>query len=74
MLTHTHAGRARLRRSVATSHAPVILKRGCYIAGAIILQGVTVGDAIIGAVTRDVPPQTTVEARPPVTGVNLSEM
>lgn len=82
VLTHTHAGRSPLTAGrLPPSHAPVILKRGCYIgAGAIILQGVTVGEcAIIGAgavVTRDVPPQTTVAGVParPVTGVNLSEM
>jgi acetyltransferase-like isoleucine patch superfamily enzyme len=64
-LTHAHAGKSPLtERTFPPIHAPIVLKRGCYIgAGAIILHGITIGEeAIIGAgavVTRDVPAHCT---------------
>jgi len=60
LLTHTHTGKSPLSEGVIPpSHAPVVLRSGCYIgAGAIILPGVEIGEeAIVGAgavVTKDV--------------------
>ncbi len=61
LLTHTHAGKSPISEGkLPPSHHPIRLCEGCYIgAGAIILEGVTVGEnAIVGAgavVTRSVP-------------------
>lgn len=70
ILTHTHAGKSPLTSTyLPPSHAPVTLRRGCYIgAGAIILPGVEIGEAaIVGAgavVTHNVPAATAVVGVP----------
>jgi acetyltransferase-like isoleucine patch superfamily enzyme len=61
VLTHIDVGHSPLRaKELPTEQAPVVIKQGAYIgAGAMILQGVTVGEcAVVGAgavVTDDVP-------------------
>ncbi|MBC8509833.1 MAG: acyltransferase [Anaerolineales bacterium] len=60
-ITHTDVGKSPIVAQKPPTHAPIILRRGAYIgAGAIILQGVEIGeDAIVGAgavVTKSVPP------------------
>ena len=70
ILTHTDAGSSPLKDQViATSQAPVIIRRGAYIgANATILQGVEIGESsVVGAgavVTRSVPPSTVVAGVP----------
>ena len=70
ILTHTDAGTSPLKdRSIKTSQAPVIVRRGAYIgANVTILQGVEIGaSSIVGAgavVTRSVPPSTVVAGMP----------
>lgn len=70
ILTHTDAGSSPLKdRLIATSQAPVIIRRGAYIgANVTILQGVEIGESsIVGAgavVTRSVPPSTVVAGVP----------
>ena len=70
ILTHTDAGTSPLKdRSIKTSQAPVIVRRGAYIgANVTILQGVEIGaSSIVGAgavVTRSVPPSTVVAGVP----------
>jgi acetyltransferase-like isoleucine patch superfamily enzyme len=52
ILTHTDVGNSPLRESIfPPRHAPVVVRRGAYIgAGAVILQGVTIGEcAVVGA-------------------------
>ena len=62
ILTHTDAGNSPLRdKSIATSQAPVVIRRGAYIgANVTILQGVEIGESsVVGAgavVTRRVQP------------------
>lgn len=64
MLTHMDVGHSPLGdEGFATRRSPVVIKQGAYIgAGAIILQGVTVGEcAVVGAgavVTEDIPDYT----------------
>jgi len=61
ILTHTDAGNSPLKdRSIVTSQAPVVIRRGAYIgANVTILEGVEIGElSVVGAgavVTRDVP-------------------
>ncbi len=61
VLTHTDVGASPLRvKNLPPQQAPVLIKGGAYIgAGAIVLQGVTVGEcAVVGAgavVVEDVP-------------------
>lgn len=61
ILTHIDVGHSPLgERDVPTGKSPVVIRHGAYVgAGAIILQGVTVGEcAMVGAgavVTRDIP-------------------
>jgi acetyltransferase-like isoleucine patch superfamily enzyme len=70
ILTHTDAGTSPLRdRSIETSQAPVIVRRGAYVgANVTILQGVEIGESsIVGAgavVTRSVAPSTVVAGVP----------
>jgi len=70
ILTHTDAGTSPLRdRSIETSQAPVIVRRGAYVgANVTILQGVEIGESsIVGAgavVTRSVSPATVVAGVP----------
>ncbi len=70
ILTHTDAGTSPLKdRSIKTSQAPVIVRRGAYIgANVTILQGVEIGESsIVGAgavVTRSVSPSTVVAGVP----------
>ena len=70
ILTHTDAGTSPLKDQViATSQAPVIIRRGAYIgANVTILQGVEIGESsIVGAgavVTRSVPPTSVVAGVP----------
>lgn len=52
MITHTNAGKSPLSQTkIIPSHAPITLKKGCYIAsGVTILEGVCIGEnAIVGA-------------------------
>lgn len=61
ILTHTDVGHSPLgERAFPARQSPVVIKRGAYVgAGAMILQGVTVGEcAVVGVgavVTEDVP-------------------
>lgn len=61
LITHTDVGHSPLRnREFPPSTSPVVIKEGAYIgAGAIVLQGVTVGEcAVVGAgavVVEDIP-------------------
>jgi acetyltransferase-like isoleucine patch superfamily enzyme len=70
LLTHTHAGKSPLSEGkLHPSYGPVVLRRGCYIgAGAIVMQGVEIGEeAIVAAgavVTRNVLPRQTVGGVP----------
>ncbi len=70
ILTHTDAGTSPLKdRSIKTSQAPVVIRRGAYVgANVTILQGVEIGAlSIVGAgavVTRSVPPSTVVAGVP----------
>jgi len=70
ILTHTDAGTSPLKdKFIATSQAPVIIRRGAYIgANVTILEGIEIGElSIVGAgavVTRSVPPSTVVAGVP----------
>lgn len=70
ILTHTDAGTSPLKdKFIATSQAPVIIRRGAYIgANVTILQGVEIGESsVVGAgavVTRSVPPASVVVGVP----------
>ena len=70
ILTHTDAGTSPLKEDfIATSQAPVIIRRGAYIgANVTILQGVEVGESsVVGAgavVTQAVPAATVVAGVP----------
>jgi acetyltransferase-like isoleucine patch superfamily enzyme len=70
LITHTHTGKSLLTQTkLPPSKAPIILRKGCYIgAGAIILQGVEIGEeAIVAAgavVIRNVLPHQTVGGVP----------
>lgn len=70
ILTHTDAGNSPLKDEViATSQAPVIIRKGAYIgANVTILQGVEIGaSSVIGAgavVTRNVAAETVVAGVP----------
>jgi acetyltransferase-like isoleucine patch superfamily enzyme len=61
ILTHQDLGQSPIKKKIfPTQHSPVVIKKGAYVgAGAIILQGVTVGKfSVVGAgsvVTRSVP-------------------
>lgn len=60
ILTHTDVGESPLRKSIPTSQAPVVIRRGAYIgANVTILEGVEIGEmSVVGAgavVTRSVP-------------------
>jgi len=61
ILTHQDLGQSPLKKRIfPTQHSPVVIKQGAYIgAGAIILQGVSIGKlSVVGAgavVTKDVP-------------------
>ena len=68
LLSSGHPLDPAIRRSQITT-APIRIGRGLWIAaGAMVLQGVTVGDdAVVAAgaiVTRDVPPRTLVAGVP----------
>ena len=53
LITHTDVGKSPLAEQMPPSRAPIVVQRGAYIgAGAILLQGVEVGEeAVIGAGT-----------------------
>jgi acetyltransferase-like isoleucine patch superfamily enzyme len=61
ILTHQDLGQSPLKKKIfPTQHSPVLIKKGAYIgAGAIILQGVSIGKlSVVGAgavVTKNVP-------------------
>jgi acetyltransferase-like isoleucine patch superfamily enzyme len=64
ILTHMDVGKSPLKNKEFPTHkSPIVIKKGAYIgAGAIILQGVTIGEcAVVGAgalVSRDIPANT----------------
>lgn len=69
LITHTDVGHSPVAQRLPPSHAPIVLRHGAYIgAGAIILQGVEVGEgAVIGAgavVLDNVPPWSVVVGVP----------
>jgi acetyltransferase-like isoleucine patch superfamily enzyme len=61
ILTHQDLGQSPLKKRIyPTQQSPVLIKKGAYIgAGAILLQGVSIGKlSVVGAgavVTKDVP-------------------
>jgi acetyltransferase-like isoleucine patch superfamily enzyme len=68
-ITHTDVGHSSLADRIPPSRAPITIRRGAYIgAGAIILQGVEIGEeAVIGAgavVIDNVPPKSVVVGVP----------
>ena len=60
LITHTDVGRSSLRARRPPSQAPIVIRRGAYIgAGALILEGVEIGECTVVAagavVTKSVP-------------------
>lgn len=69
LLALSHANASNIRKDIDTSKSQIIIGDDCWIgAGAIILNGVTIGTgAVIGAgsvVTKDVEPYTIVAGNP----------
>ena len=68
-ITHTDAGKSPIADALGRSQGPIIIRRGAYIgAGAIILQGIEIGEcAVIGAgavVTQNIPSHAIVAGVP----------
>ncbi|CAG0992575.1 serine O-acetyltransferase [Anaerolineae bacterium] len=68
-ITHTDVGRSPLAARIPPGHAPIVVRRGAYVgAGAMILQGVEIGEeAVVGAgamVNHDVPAHSVVAGVP----------